>query len=305
MKFRLRAPLRRSETFCPHFLAAAVLVLLTAVFLLAACDNESEDSEPASANGATIAKTTATLPQQATPSLPEPLPPPPAPVQTPLSTTATPTPVAPPVTPEPTATPTPVAPPVTPEPTATPEPVAPTVTPTGDRSLTAYLETCEADILLLGLENAGVLPEDDELATWGDIATFSEILADFYLQLDPPAELSDFHDAQLRSIRGLAELARSYPTEDSFIAALEALVEQTFQALFELPPDLAADPEAASAALETALQDTYAEFFGPELLTAFQDLELALGALDPDVRLALDGSTCYELVDGLSQPVAL
>ncbi len=238
MKFRLRAPLRRSETFCPHFLAAAVLVLLTAAFLLAACDNESEDSEPASANGSTIAKTTATLPQQATPSLPEPLPPPPAPVQTPLSTTATPT---------------PVPPPVTPEPTATPEPVEPTVTPTEDRSLTVYLETCEADILLLGLENAGVLPEDDELATWGDIATFSEILADFYVQLDPPAELSDFHDAQLRSIRGLAELARSYPTEDSFIAALEALVEQTFQALFELPPDLAADPEAASAALETAL----------------------------------------------------
>ena len=290
MKFRLRAPLRRSETFCPHFLAAAVLVLLTAAFLLAACDNESEDSEPASANGSTIAKTTATLPQQATPSLPEPLPPPPAPVQTPLSTTATPT---------------PVPPPVTPEPTATPEPVEPTVTPTEDRSLTVYLETCEADILLLGLENAGVLPEDDELATWGDIATFSEILADFYVQLDPPAELSDFHDAQLRSIRGLAELARSYPTEDSFIAALEALVEQTFQALFELPPDLAADPEAASAALETALQDTYAEFFGPELLTAFQDLEVALGALDPDVRLALDGSTCYQLVEGLSQPVAL
>ncbi len=158
--------------------------------------------------------------------------------------------------------------------------------------------------MLLGRENAGVLPEDDELATWGDIAMFSEIVADFYSQLDPPAEIFDFHDAQLRSIRGLADLARSHPSEDSFIAALEALVEQTFQVLFALPADVAADPEAAAAALEAALQETYAEFFGPDLLAAFQDLEAALGALSPEVRSELDSSTCYQLVDSLSQPVA-
>ena len=289
MRNRLRVPFCRSETFCPRFLTIAVLVLAMSALLLAACDDESEDTEPASANGSAIATTTATLPPQATPTLPEPLAPPPAPA---------------PTTAPATLTPEPAPPPSTPEPTATPEPVEPTATPAGDRSLAAYLEACEADFSLLEQENAGVVPEDGELATWGDIAVFSEIVADFYSQLDPPAELFDFHDAQLRSIRGLADLARSYPSEDSFIAALEALVEQTFQALFGLPADVAADPEAAAAALEAALQGTYAEFFGPDLLAAFQDLEAALGALPPEVRSELDSSTCYQLVDSLSQPVA-
>ena len=246
--------------------AALVSLIGVAMILLVACTGDSPEPTPA------------------------PVPtdnPAPAPTDTPTPVpTDTPTPV-------PTDTPTPV-------PTNTPTPV-PTNTPTpappssGDGAIAGGIEayarecsevTLSSDMAMIESEGSG------EDLTWGEFAEIYSAVSTAYRELQPPPELQEFHDAQLRFFDGLLDHALTRPSSESFLEEVTLAFAELFELAFEVGLDAEKKDEEKEMLLEEATEEAFGTVFGTAFMEAVTELEEIESEFSEETVEVLSASGC-------------
>ena len=275
-------------------LLAVLVGLLITVFCAACGDDQTTSPLPISdaattpvpipADSATLATQTLppnTIPAPTSTSTPQPtaiLVPMPAPVlaETPI--------------PAPTATPTPTLGPVLP--TATPSPA--------QLGVGGFLQRCEAKIgpltatLEAAFETADVTGAAGvEDITWGELAVLTGTLLTAYGALEPPPELSEYHDANLRTFRAFNQSALAHPSEDSFIEDFAVLIVELIGVAFEIGFDESMSEAQKDKQTDEILEEKFGEFFGPEFLEAAEAVDEAKAALSEETLALVEASACY------------
>ncbi len=273
--------------------ALGVGAILFAIILVGCSD---EPSPAPSAAGTAPSPTVAAAPAPTSAPTPEPASAPePAATQT-AAPTAAPVPV-----PTNTSMPAPTATP-RPEPTATPT-AAPVPTPTATHtpapaglSVAAYAQLCEAAVS----EVAGdITVAEDEDFTWGDFAELLGSLEGAYDQINPPQEIQEYHDANLRSYEALLAHARSRPSEDSFIEEFLEVAFELIEVAFEIGFDTTKTDDEKEQLIEEREQEIFGEFFGSDFAAAAQNVEEARQALREETLALLDDAGCYpDIISG-------
>ncbi len=242
--------------------------------------------------------TAATVPPTAVPTLAPPAPEVPkiatsVPTYTPIPTdTPTPTP-SPSDTLAPTDTPTP-APVPTDAPTPAPTPAADdTPTPSVDAGVETYARECgQATASFVEVMAMVESEEAGEDLSWEELATLLDSASRAYSNLQPPPELQEYHDAQLRALSGFSEFALTRIGSESFSEEFALAFTELFAVVFEVAFDAEKTEAEAETLINEAFEEVFAAIFGPTFLEALSDLEEIESQLSKDVLAVLDAYGC-------------
>lgn len=260
----------------PVLLGAALLVLGSIGFT--ACGGEELPPEPASPQVAAEPRASFPTPR---PTI--------APTNTPE-----PTPVPPPTnTPEPTASP---------EPTPTPEAMTaptPQVAPTeaagpGDDvedRVRAYAREC-GELTAALSSNPMAMADTEAGATWGETAAALEVQLGTYSQLEPPAEVEEYHNARLKTLEAFLDHARSRPADASMMADLEQLMTTVMPQIMVIGMDQAKTEERKQQEIEQLMEEPLLDLLGEDFPAAAQAEQEARDALPESLRNILDQEGC-------------
>ena len=188
-------------------------------------------------------------------------------------------------TPKPTDTPTPA-----PEPTDTPTPVATPVTgdtpePTAYAGVEAYARECGQVTASIVTALETIDPEGGgEDVTWEEMGVILDAVSSAYGEIQPPPELQEFHDAQLKAVGGFRDFALTHVGSESFAEAVAELFEVLFEVAF--------DAEKTEEEQEMLIEEVFAGIFGSEYLEALSELEEIEAQLSEDVFELLDAYDC-------------
>ena len=247
----------------------ALLVAVLAIALLAACGDDP-----------TPTPTPDVVPAPVPPSTPTPAS---APAQA-----ATPRPAPTPTPPTSTPTQRPAA--ATPSPAPTPPPVA--------LDIDDFLAQCEQQSLALSAPFAAMADLTqvglNDVLTWGQLADLYDEAISVYQQMQPPAELQNYHDSWIANAEALRDYAYTRPIQGYFVEDLLILM---FESLIPLSMEIALDPgksdEEKQQQIEERTQEIFADFFGPDVAAAGIAYAEAGEALSNETLALLETSQCY------------
>ena len=180
-------------------------------------------------------------------------------------------------------------------PAATPA-TAPTGTPTGtptpaaDAGIADYAGACKG--VFSQAEGDALLGDVEGGLTWGGFAYALDGLVNAYERLSPPAELREYHDANLRAGKALLGYARSRPSDSSFTEEFQAAALDFLEAWGEIGADATKTDAEKARAIEETGQRLIIEFFGTVGVAASQALLNGRDALS-DETLEILGDNCY------------
>lgn len=197
-----------------------------------------------------------------------------------------------------------------PESTSPPEVVAtaaPTVAPVADGTPTpaaggeveAYARECQQataslDVALAMIESEG----SGEDLTWGEFAEILSAVSSAYRELQPPPDLREYHDAQLRALDGLLDHALSRLGSESFVEEFALAFAELFGLVFEVAFDPEKTDEEKEMLIEEATEELLSAIFGIAFMDAVAELEEIESQLSEDTVEVLYAFGCGQSVSG-------
>ena len=192
--------------------------------------------------------------------------------------------------------------------TALPAPTtAPTVAPVADGTSTPvaggeveiYARECQQataslDVALAMIESEG----SGEDLTWGEFAEILSAVSSAYRELQPPPELREYHDAQLRALDGLLDHALSRPGSESFVEEFALAFAELFGLVFEVAFDPEKTDEEKEMLIEEATEGLLSAIFGIAFMDAVTELEEIESQLSEDTVEVLYVFGCGQSVSG-------
>ncbi len=265
--------------------ATMMSLTVVVIMLLVACTGDSPEPSP---TPVLVPTDTPTPAPTDTPA--------PAPTDTPVpSPTDTPTPVPTDTpTPAPTDTPTP-APVATDTPTPAPTPAKDDAAASAavEEGVETYARECgEATESFVATMTIVDSEEASEDLSWEDIATLLDVATSAYSELQPPSELQEYHDTQLRALAGFRDFALTRPGSESFSEEFALAFTELLAVVFEIAFDAEKTEEEQETLINEATGKVFATIFGAEFLEAVSDLEEIESQLSEDVLKLLDASGC-------------
>ncbi len=208
--------------------------------------------------------------------------------------TPEPTPVPPPTnTPEPTAVPEPTS---TPEAMTAPTPQVATTEAAGsgddvEDRVRAYAREC-GELTAALSSNPMAMADTEAGATWGETAAALEVQLETYSQLEPPAEVEEYHNARLATLEAFLDHARSRPAEASMLADMEQLMTTVMPQIMVIGMDQSKTEEQKQQEIEQLLEEPLMDLLGEDFPAAARAEQEARDALTESLRNILDQEGC-------------